>query len=240
MGAALRKVHFAVTVLVGLPLVVWTVTGFAFTCFDFAEVRGTRDRAPAEDVGEAGLDATNAVKRARALRGADARVVEVTIRALLGRPTYVIQLAEPYEPVIVDGLSGEAREGISLDDAKAIARRAYRGDVRVLDAEPVPAGGAPSIGEPAYRVSLDDSRHTEVFVAARTGEILSWRNDAWRRFDRLWSLHVFGFVDRSSPAHWPLRVAGGFAAVAALSGSGLLLGGLRRRASRGLAARGEA
>jgi hypothetical protein len=84
---------------------------------------------------------------------------------------------------------------------------------------------------------LDDAAHTEVFIAQKTGEIVSWRNDTWRSFDRLWSLHVFGFVDRESPRQWPLRIAASFAAIAALSGAGLLVTRLLQRALRALRAR---
>ncbi|MCU1278304.1 MAG: hypothetical protein JWM53_1850, partial [bacterium] len=40
----MRRLHRIATLVVGVPLVVWTMTGFAFTWFDFAAVRGADDR----------------------------------------------------------------------------------------------------------------------------------------------------------------------------------------------------
>ena len=82
---------------------------------------------------------------------------------------------------------------------------------------------------PVWRVRLDDGRGTEVFVSPATGKIAAWRNNAWRRFDALWSLHVFGFVDRDNPAHLPLRIAGGLALLVSLSGAWILAAHYARR-----------
>jgi hypothetical protein len=236
-----RNLHFAVTVLIGLPLVAWTVTGFAFTCFDFEAVRGKRDRAPAGELGPVRIDLPSAIERVRAHRGQsggmETKVLEVTARQLLGRPWYVVELAAPGEPVLVDAETGEVHDGVTADEAAEIARRSFVGEVHVADRHAVAEGEVPGIAPPAYRVTMDDPRRTEVFVSPKTGEILSWRNDAWRSFDRLWSLHVFGFVDRRSPRQWPLRIAGGFAALAALSGAALLLASLVRATRRAARAR---
>ena len=83
---------------------------------------------------------------------------------------------------------------------------------------------AVSIHEPAYRVVLDDPRHTEVFVKRRTGEIASWRNDAWRRFDALLvaprvRLHRSRQLRRTGSCASPRALA---VLTASLSGAGLL------------------
>jgi uncharacterized iron-regulated membrane protein len=225
----LRTVHFVASIFIGLPLVGWTVTGLCFAFVDYEAVGGTSDRAPAEEL-DGVLDATRAVKSARAHREPGARVTQVRARMLLGRVTYVVELAPPADAVLVDAATGQVRDAISPEEAGEIARHAFRGAVGIRDTQLVLGErDAPSVHEPAYRVVLDDPHHTEVFVKRRTGEIASWRNDSWRRFDALWSLHVFGFVDRESPAHWPLRVAATLAVLAALSGAGLLVAMLARR-----------
>ena len=82
---------------------------------------------------------------------------------------------------------------------------------------------------PVWRVRLGDGHGTEVFVSPATGAIVAWRNNAWRRFDALWSLHVWGFVSRDNPAHLPLRIAGGLAFFAALTGAWILVVHYARR-----------
>jgi hypothetical protein len=229
----LRKSHWVLTILAGIPIVIWTLTGFAFTCFDFEAVRGGPDRLPAEELTEARVTVVDAVKSARAMAPAGARVVQVRTRALLGRAVHVVELAAPNEPIVIDGASGARIPFVPLDQAARVAQATFRGGAGVLDVSQLASeSDAPDVPLPAYRVRLDDARRTEVFVSRATGEIVGWRNDAWRSFDRLWSLHVMGFVSRDSPAHWPLRIAAFFASLAAASGVGLLLSSLARRLIR--------
>ena len=63
---------------------------------------------------------------------------------------------------------------------------------------------------------------------------LAWRNTHWRWFDRLWSLHVLGYIDRDSPAHVGLRILGGLALLVSLTGVALLVStwGRRRKEAR--------
>jgi hypothetical protein len=66
-------------------------------------------------------------------------------------------------------------------------------------------------------------------VDEKNGEVVAYRNDAWVRFDRLFSLHTLAYVSRDNPAHGPMRVLSGLASVAVLSGIGLGLQRLARR-----------
>ena len=133
---------------------------------------------------------------------------------------------------MIDARDGSRALPLTLEEAGRVARASFQRDVGIKDARVVTtAAEAADVALPAYRVTLDDRLATQVFVAPGTGEILAWRNDAYRSFDRLWSLHVFGFVSRDSPAQWPLRVASCLALLAALTGWGLLLASLARRAS---------
>src|SRR4029077_14650360 len=82
----MRRLHLIATLLVGVPLVVWTVTGFAFTWFDFAAVRGAGDRVEASPlaVGDVRVSLADAVARA----GGTARTVE--LRDVGGRPAWIV------------------------------------------------------------------------------------------------------------------------------------------------------
>lgn len=237
MGRALRNGHLWIAALIGIPILMWTVTGFLFTCFDFEAVRGAPDRAPAEEIPEARVDVGAAVLEARRV-APGARVVQVRTRALLGRAVHVVELAAPHAPIVVDG-DGAVRGEVSLDEARRIATSEFVGGAAAEGVELVLSeSDAPEVPRPAYRVRLADPRHTEVFVSQTTGEIVAWRNDTWRWFDRLWSLHVFGFVSRATPAHWALRIAGALAALAAATGVGLLVKVLARTFARMRSAKG--
>lgn len=232
----LRRAHVVLTGIVGVPILVWTITGFAFTCFDFDEVRGARDRAPAAEIGGVSVGTNEAIARARQVAGAGARVVQVRTRTLARRAVHLVEI-EGHDPVVVD--AGDATI-VRIDERTAgeIATSAFRGGAPVAETRPV--SGDEDLHDPAWRVRLGDARHTDVFVSRTTGDVVAWRNDAWRRFDTLWSIHVFGFVSRDNPAHWPLRLFASLmlagAASGVLSWSAMLARRTRRRRNRAGAA----
>src|SRR5581483_10886528 len=102
LHSRIRKLHRIATLIIGLQLVIWTATGFAFSWFDFARVRGAADRAPAPVVGEA------PVSVAEAMAAAGGAAVSVELRSLLGRPTYVVTHADD-STVLVDATDGKVR-----------------------------------------------------------------------------------------------------------------------------------
>src|SRR5690349_13568690 len=106
MRASVRRLHVLSTAIVGAQLLVWTGTGFAFTLFDFAEVRGTDFRAPPPPLGLASVrvDPAGAARIASASRGAAAEAV--LLGSLAGRPTYRVSFTGGVESVLVDGRDG--------------------------------------------------------------------------------------------------------------------------------------
>jgi hypothetical protein len=216
----MRKLHRIATVAVGIPLLAWTTTGFLFTWFDFAAVRGEADRvaAPVVRAGDVRVGLADVLERA----GGSARSVE--LRSVGGRATWIVDGKR------IDATDGVAGAPLGEREAAVIAVAAHRahpavGSIALLTRP----GSVTDLELPVWRVRLDDGRGTDVFVSPATGAVVAWRNRAWRRFDALWSLHVFGFVNRDNPAQLPLRIAGGLALLASLSGAWLLVVHYARR-----------
>ncbi|WP_394825077.1 PepSY domain-containing protein [Pendulispora albinea] len=235
MQRLVRKIHLTATAILGVQLVAWAVTGFAFTLFDFRAVRGTDDRAPAAVLPREVLPPLLGEDRGRGWTAEErASIQSVHLTMLAGRPVYAVAFAGERGERLVDAVDGQR---LTIDEplAARIATGAFRGTARALGAT-----RRDDEGRDVWIVRLDDRRATEVAVDAATGEIAWWRNDVWRAFDTLWSIHVLGYVDRRSPAHWPLRVVGLLASVAALSGAGLLLARLALRLRRRAAPRAAA
>jgi hypothetical protein len=227
-----RKLHRAATLVVGIQLLIWTATGFAFTWFDFARVRATGERAPA-----ATLDASAVqVSIKDAIARAPGRVVGASLRARSGHPFWQVEL-EGRAPFLVDAVTGAPLDELTQSDAGAIARAALLGAPGIAAIERV--ASAPDLDGPLWRVRLDDAHATDVFVEPATGHVASVRNSTWRWFDRLWSLHVLGYVNRDNPAHWPLRVLGALALLVAITGIALWAMSLKRRRSPAVAAVAE-
>ena len=228
MNLWVGKIHVLATAIVGVQLVVWTATGFAFTLFDFSVVRGVNDRAPppALDLASVRLGPEDAVLRSRAARPGTEPVRAIRLKPLDLRAVYEVTFADGTREALVAASDGQPVV-IDLETATRIATRAYSGRAHARAVE-----RRNEDERSTFVVHLDDPRATDVVVDAATGEVTSWKNDHWRAFDTLWSLHVFGYIDRRSPAQWPLRVVALLAAVATCSGAALLVGRVWRRVRR--------
>jgi hypothetical protein len=216
-----RRVHFAAIVVIGVQVLVWTGTGFAFTFFDFQDVRGNYERAERPESLEMSFD----LPMARVALG-NRLVTEARCKRVAGRP--VIEFRTPEGPVLVEG--DRIISPLKERDAVAVATRAVKEAPAIRCVERQTDKVAEYGMElPAWRVEFEDAKDTTIYVSPTTGEVLARRNRKWRQFDFLWSLHVMGYIDRSNPANWPLRVTGGLALVAVLSGIGIAVSSLRRK-----------
>jgi hypothetical protein len=216
-----RRIHFASIVVIGVQFLVWAGTGFTFTFFDFQDVRGAYERA--EPSGD--LEMVFDLPKARAAIG-DRKVLEVRCKQVGGRRVAEFRTAEGSVLVEGDRLISPLPEV----DAREIASRALKQAPPIRQSRQQTEKVAEYGMElPAWRVEFDDPKDTTIYVSPTTGEVLARRNKKWRQFDLLWSLHVMGYIDRSNPATWPLRITGGLALVAVLSGTGLAFTSLRRK-----------
>jgi hypothetical protein len=219
-----RRLHRAATLIVGAQLVIWTVTGFAFSWFDFDRVQGAGDRKPAAPLPLGAL--TVGVERAVATAGGVVSAVE--LRNVLGRPVWAV--TNDKGTTLVDGIDGQVRPPIDAGQAQAIAVAAHTGSPAIQQVDRVERqSDAVFLSPPLWRVRLADGHGTEVFVSPSTGAVTAWRNATWRWFDTLWSLHVLGWIQRDNPSFVAMRVVAGLALTVALTGVALLVARVRRK-----------
>lgn len=216
-----RRLHWCSIWVIGLQVLIWAGTGFAFTFFDFEDVRGSYEKS--EDRPD--LPTTFDLGKARAVLG-PRTVLEARCKLMAGRP--VIDFRTPEGPLLVE--EDRIISPIGESDAVAVAARTLKNAPsvrRVVLQETLIAEYDQEL--PAWRVEFEDRKDTTVYVSPTTGEVLARRNKEWRKFDLLWSLHVLGYISRSNPAQWPLRIVGGLALLVVLSGIGLGFTTLRRK-----------
>jgi len=221
MEKTLRRVHFAAILVIGVQVLIWAGTGFAFTFFDFQDVRGNYEKATEQPELPVAFD----LAKARAALGSRT-VLEARCKLVAGRP--MVDFRTKDGAVLVD--QDRIVSPLAEQDAVAVAVRALKvaPAVRQVRRQEV-AIAEYDLELPAWRVEFDDRKDTTVYVSPTTGDVLARRNQKWRAFDLLWSLHVLGYVSRSNPAHWPLRIVGFLALVVVVSGIGIAVTSLRRK-----------
>lgn len=218
----LARWHIWIGWLVGIPLVMWTLSGLIMVARPIEEVRGEHLREP---VAEAALPAdTN---------------IEVTLPDGEQRPVRsVMTQMEGHQPVTtITYMNGAIErfgpEGVQLPmideiQARVIVAERIKGGDAVISSTFFAANDAPIDLRrpiPSWQVVLEGGTH--IYVNQQTGDIAAVRTPYWRIFDFMWGLHIMDISEREDTSH-PILIL--FAALA-LTGSlmGCLLMFRRRK-----------
>jgi hypothetical protein len=206
--------------VVGLPVLMWTVTGLWMVARPIEEVRGTHLRAeqPAIDPGEVRFPATigEPIREARLVAQPDG-------------PSWIVTTADGSRRRY-SARYGTATPPVVEDEARRIAEAAYAGDGKFAGATYFPAGEAPVDSRAAsavWQVRFDDG--ARLYIDDATGEVQALRTDQWRLYDLMWGLHIMDPQTRED-THNPFVIGfGALAAIGATLGCVLLF---RRRKAR--------
>jgi hypothetical protein len=222
VGAMARKdyaIHRWLGAVVGIQLFLWSLGGFIFATHDLDWVHGNRGRAKAPDnrvdMASVRISPQQAVTAATSAGAPET----VTLRVFMGQPVYEIRGSDG--TALIDARSGEVRSPISEALARSIATSDRSGEVAVssissIDKDPPSEYRGGTV--PAWRVVLDDSDNTHIYIAKNTGRITARRNDAWRRFDFFWMLHTMDYKGRDNFNHWLLIGFSALGLITVLSG----------------------
>lgn len=202
----LRRIHKWIGLVIGIQLVLWTLSGAVMSMLNHETVAGGPAVAapPAVPPSSSGWDEIQS-------RLAGHKVTALTLRPLLGQYVYAVSTdrgsglfdAESGRPVVVDSALAER-----------LARAAYGGDAQVSSVSVLRELDL-AVREhqlPIWRVNFADQANSSFYVSGTDGRLLERRSDTWRTWDFFWMLHNMDYANRTSFNH-PLIVLVGFAAV---------------------------
>ena len=214
---ALRVLHKWIGLIIGIQLLLWTLSGAMMAILPMDEVSGG-DARTARDVRF--VTRTDGWPAIRAqLQGS--QVTAISLRQLQDRPIFELTTAKGVR--VFDAATARP---ITVDAslARNIASSAYPGEARVTRVEALRELTLPVRDHelPIWRVDFADENNSSYYVSGSTGALLERRNDTWRLWDFFWMLHIMDYAARASFNH-PLIWLFGFAAVwLAITGSWLL------------------
>lgn len=232
--ALMRKLHKWISLLIGLQVMLWLISGLVIALLDPAKVSGAKWRNPTQLTPETippGALLEPFELPAAHLEGA----LEISLLARNSRAVYRIR--HDASEVLLDATDGRV---ITTGESEAllIARRDFAGAGEPIS---ITAGVAPDLETrdhlgPYWRIDFSDAADTRIYVSTATGKVLERRNDYWRTHDFFWMLHIMDYTQREDFNN-PLVI--GVALVSAwlgISGVVLLATNLRRRGFRYLKA----
>jgi len=207
--------------LVGIPTLMWMVTGLYMAAKPIEEVRGNHLRVeqavqPLVLPGSALASAEFPIREMRAVMQ-DGRAVAI----LTGMDGSTRR---------VDMQSGAALPALSANDARLIVAEQIKGgdqirSVTAFDADNVPFDFRREM--PVWQVALEDGAH--IYVGRDTGQIEAVRTRWWRGFDFMWGLHIMDLRTREDTSHPILILFAALGVIGALLGCILMF---RRRKAK--------
>lgn len=217
----LAKWHIWLGWLVGVPILMWTLTGLVMVARPIEEVRGEHLRTRASPMSSENL-----------------------VLPRLTVPVESVELArQPSGPawIVTEAGGGRfrysARDGrliapVTRAEARRIAESAWAGEAALASLTYFPADSGPlDLRRPVASWQARFADGTHLYIEDATGQVLAVRTDWWRAYDFMWGLHIMDLQTREDTHHPLLILFAALATCGALIGCTLLF--RRRKARRG-------
>lgn len=205
--------------LVGVPILMWTLTGLFMVARPIDDVRGTTLRIEAEPEPLTLPGAAPEQGPVKEMHAFMQRGRAVSLVTLMDGSVRRYELA-----------TGKPIPEVSAAEARAIAAQGIKGGDKVAQVTRFAPDAVPFDFRrpmPVWQVALTDGTH--VYIGQQTGEIEAVRTRWWRVFDLMWGLHIMDLETREDTSHPVLILFAALSMIGALLGCVLMF---RRRKAR--------
>lgn len=193
----IRKLHRWLALIVGVQLLLWTVSGLYMTAVPLHLVHGKHLVEPA-DVNHL-ANKPNILPISRILQKHE-NATSIQLINIADQLLYIIQ--EDGNTAVYDALTGIPKARTTAAEAKRLARAQYTGSGQVHSVVKIEDNSqAPEIGgrtTALWQVNFDDWLNTSIYVSGRVEKVETVRSDIWRIFDFFWMLHIMDYSEREN------------------------------------------
>lgn len=209
--------------VIGLPVLMWTVTGLFMVVRPIDEVRGNHLRIEAkEEALPAGSEIAVIVPQDKPVKAVSAAMEDGKV---------ITRLEYADGSLVRFGEDGTKLAPLSEQAARDLVRTRIQGGSDIVSTTLFPADQVPFDFRqemPVWQVVLTGGTH--VYVGRDSGQIEAVRTRWWRVFDFMWGLHILDPQTREDTSHPLLIIAAAISVIGALLGCVLLF--RRRRAKK--------
>ena len=226
-----RTIHKWLGLLIGLQLVLWTVSGFYMVVVDLDFIHGdplVRNLGTPVNIEQAKIGFLQITQ-------SHPQSTQISLRALPSHLAPVYEVTTGRAKILIDGANGHALSPLSERMIQALARSYYAGkgvvhSVALLEGTPPLEIQTRTL--PLWRVDFDDWLETSLYIHPDTGTLVTRRHRFWRWFDFFWMLHIMDYEQRMDMNNVVLRVTTIVSLIGVVSGIWLLYFSFRRRPTR--------
>ncbi|MFT5692875.1 MAG: hypothetical protein ACI92E_002211 [Oceanicoccus sp.] len=222
-----RKSHRWISLIIGVQLLLWTISGLYFSLVPMATVRGEDNIRKVEPVNFAQttlISPTLAIDKLIEETGLATKVRAVKLRQVLGAPAYEIHFATsgPTKIRLASAITGDLLPALNKEQAMEAAETDFSQPAEISSVEYItfvnPGSEYRNRPLPAWQVSFGDKNNTRIYVSSELAKVTARRNDSWRYFDFLWMLHIMDLEDREDFNTFLLQALSAIAIFTILSG----------------------
>ena len=224
-----RTLHKWLGLIVGIPIVLWILSGFYMVVVDLDFIHGdSLVRNLRVPLGEE-MPQLSFTEVAHQFED----VTQVSLRALPGFAAPVYEVTTGAKKTLIDAVTGQRLSPLSEDAIGKLARQYYAGDGALALLTLIERDAPLEIqtrARPLWRADFDDRLETSLYIPPDTGLLVTRRHRFWRWFYFLWMFHIMDFDTRMDMNNSLLRITTIAGLFAVLSGGWLLYFRFRRRA----------
>ncbi len=210
-----RKFHRYLAVFVGIQLLFWTVSGLYFSWNNLDDVHGDTYRAfPKKMNSDINLTvfqtALIELKNNQKIDSIQEIALAKNDLMRLGRISYFSENKLHHQLIDLD--QNKLRSPLNEAESVNLALHSFTEKVGIKNVAYFTEKNVALKHEyrekplPAYAITLNHDSGVVVYVATEMGEVTSFRNNNWRRFDFLWMLHTMDYKTRDNITNWVLRI----------------------------------
>jgi len=229
----LFRLHKYFSVIVGIQLLFWVLSGLYMTAVPIEIVHGDhlRKEFSAETIQWSDENAQLKIINTEIIKQP---ITSLKLFSRLGKPTYLIKTTK--DTLLIDAISGQKLSLLSEDEAKNIALSSYTGIANILSINEITSYEmTPEIkgrALPIWQVNFDDWINSSLYVSNIEAAVTTVRSDIWRTFDFFWMLHIMDYEDRSDFNNPLVIFMTSCALFLILTGAILLINGINRSGRR--------
>ncbi len=210
-----RKIHRIAALIIGVQILLWTVSGVYFALIPIDEIRGSHLAEPATSFDPTSIEdfkAPGIVLNRFMNANPAAELTGISLRQLRGRNVYYLQTILDDTPSnrLVDARTGEPLEMVQKREAELLASQVIKFSAPLTSIDFVEVAEADSEFKgrllPMYKLNYDHPSNVSLYLDAWTGELVATRTTFWRAFDFLWMLHIMDYDERSDFNNNLLRI----------------------------------
>ncbi len=191
MKKTIRKTHRYLGIFLGIQFLFWTLSGLYFSWSNLDNIHGDHFKKE--------IPTTHAFNQLIGISSLEKvpPIKTLELREINKIPYYWIN-----NNYLYNAITGKLKNGITKNEAIAVANRFLKPDLKVKDVKLITAVGKHHEYRkkllPAYVISYNQKDLLKAYVSANDGAFQTVRHRNWRWFDFLWMTHTMDYQTRDN------------------------------------------